>query len=213
MQAKARVKYLKSSPRKMRQVASLVKGKPVEEALNILNFTPKAAAHHLAKTVKSAAANAISSVGTAKLKAEDLLVSNILVDQAPTAKRIRFQSMGRVFRLRKRFCHLTVFVEGEPEKEVPKATRAKKAKKDSASDKSEDVRDGEAKTSKAKKATKVTKAAKTTKSPKTTKTAKTTKEKAAAVTKKETKSKDSKIDNKKSDGKNKSDLKNKSDKA
>ena len=110
----------------MRQVAGLIKGKPVEEALNILNYTPKAAAYHMAKTLKAAAANAISGVGTAKLKAEDLSISKVFVDQAPTAKRVRFQSMGRVFRLRKRFCHLTIIVEGEPEKEKPRATRARK---------------------------------------------------------------------------------------
>ena len=192
MQAKARIKYLRTSPRKMRQVAYLVKGKPVEEALNILNYTPKSAAHHLAKTLKSAAANAISGVGTAKLKAEDLLVANILVDQAPTAKRVKFQSMGRVFRLRKRFCHLTVFVEGEPEKEEPKSTRVKKAKS-----KSEVVSEGKTKTVKVKKTTK-----KTDKS-----------EKAVAGTKNDEKSKDSKIDKKNSDSKNKSDSINKSEEA
>lgn len=197
MQAKARVKYLKTSPRKMRQVAHLVKGKPVEEALNILNYTPKAAAHHLAKTLKSAAANAISGVGTAKLKAEDLQVASILVDQAPTAKRVRFQSMGRVFRLRKRFCHLTVFVEGEPEKETPKPTRTKKTKKAAVAEKkSETAEEGKAKTTKAKKTTKIAKT-----------------EKAVAEPKKKTKSKDSKIDNKTSDEKKKSDSENKSDEA
>lgn len=127
MQAIARIKYLKVPPKKMRLVAALVKGKPVEEALNILNFTPRAAAHHLAKTVKAAAANAISGVGTAKLKAEDLHVSNVMVDSAPTAKRIRFQSMGRVYRIRKRYCHVLVEVEGDPEPEVVKTkTRATK---------------------------------------------------------------------------------------
>jgi len=130
MQAIARVKYLGTSPRKMRQVAQLIKGRPVEEALNILNYTPKAAAHHMAKTLKAAAANAIAGVGTAKLKAEDLSVTNVMVDQAPTAKRVRFQSMGRVFRIRKRFCHLTIVVEGEPEKELARAARSKKAKKE-----------------------------------------------------------------------------------
>jgi large subunit ribosomal protein L22 len=130
MQAIARVKYLKVAPKKMRLVAELVKGKPVEEALNILNYTPKVAAHHLAKTVKSAAANAMSSVGTGKLKAEDLAITKIMVDSAPTAKRVRFQSMGRVFRIRKRYCHLLVEVEGEPEPETTrgKARRRKKAK-------------------------------------------------------------------------------------
>jgi large subunit ribosomal protein L22 len=125
MQAIARVKYLKVSPKKMRLVADLVKDKPVEDALNILNFTPRMAAHHLAKIVKAAASNAIASVGTAKLKAEDLRVTKIMVDSAPTAKRVRFQSMGRVYRLRKRYCHLMVEVEGEPEPDKPK-TRTKK---------------------------------------------------------------------------------------
>jgi large subunit ribosomal protein L22 len=128
MQATARIRYLKISPRKMRLVADLIKGKPVEDALNILNFTPRIAAFHLAKTVKAAAANAIAGVGTGKLKAEDLSISSIMVDQAPTAKRVRFESMGRVHRIRKRYCHLTVVVEGEPEKEAPKRTRTRKPK-------------------------------------------------------------------------------------
>lgn len=128
MQARARIRFLKMSPRKMRQVADLIKGKPVQEALNILNFTPKSAAHPLAKTVKAAAANAIAGVGTAKLKPEDLSISKILIDGAPTAKRIRFQSMGRVFRIRKRYCHVMVEVEGEPE--PIKERTAAKAKKD-----------------------------------------------------------------------------------
>jgi len=191
----------------MRQVAGLVKGKPVEEALNILNFTSKAAAHHLAKTLKSAAANAISGVGTAKLKAEDLLVSNIMVDQAPTAKRVRFQSMGRVFRLRKRFCHLTVFVEGEPEKETPKPTRLKKAikaKKETATEKkSEGSTDSKAKTAKTKKATKTTRKAE--------KAEKVDMKKAVAETKEEIKSKDSKIDNKTSDNEENTNSENKSE--
>ncbi|MCX6826982.1 MAG: 50S ribosomal protein L22, partial [candidate division Zixibacteria bacterium] len=112
---------------KMRQVADMVRGKYVQDALNILNYTPKAVAHHLAKTVKAAAANAIAGVGTSKLKAEDLTISKIFVDEAPTAKRVRFQSMGRVFRIRKRYCHVTVEVEGEPEPETHKgSTRGKK---------------------------------------------------------------------------------------
>ncbi len=129
MQARARIKYLRMSPRKMRRVAELIKGKAVQDALNILNFTPKAAAHHLAKTVKAAAANAIAGVGTAKLKAEDLSITRVFVDSAPTAKRVRFQSMGRVFRIRKRYCHLTVEVEGEPEPETPKPKTGRRKKK------------------------------------------------------------------------------------
>lgn len=132
MQARARIKYLKMSPRKMRRVADMIRGKQVQDALNILNFTPKVAAHHLAKTLKSAAANAIASVGSAKLKAEDLSISKIFIDEAPTAKRVRFQSMGRVFRIRKRYCHLTIEVEGEPEVETTRSSRKKAEKAEKA---------------------------------------------------------------------------------
>ncbi len=129
----ARLKYVSIPPRKMRLVANMVKGMPVEKALNVLNFTPRIAAHHIAKTLKSAAANALSTEGTDTLKPEDLTVKKIIVDEAPTAKRIRFQSMGRVFRYRKRFCHLTIELEGNAEaKEAsrPTKSRAKKADKD-----------------------------------------------------------------------------------
>ena len=135
-QARARIRYLKMSPRKMRRVIDLVKGRAVQDALNILNYTPKAAAHQLAKTVKAAAANAIARVGTAKLKAEDLMISKIYVDSAPTGKRARFQSMGRVFRIRKRYCHVTVEVEGEAETEKP---RSKKGKAEKASEETKKV--------------------------------------------------------------------------
>ena len=109
----ARLRYVSIPPRKMRLVGDMVKGMPVEKALNVLNFTSRIAARHIAKTVKSAAANALSIQGTDHLKPEDLVVTDVIVDAAPTAKRLRFQSMGRVFRIRKRFCHLTIHIEGE----------------------------------------------------------------------------------------------------
>ncbi len=123
-QATARLKYCSIPPRKMRLVADLVKGMPIQKALDTLNFTPRIAAYHLAKTLKSAAANALSLEGTAHVKPEDLVVKNIIVDEAPMAKRIRFQSMGRVFRYRRRYSHLTVLLE---EKAHPKPKAAKVA--------------------------------------------------------------------------------------
>jgi large subunit ribosomal protein L22 len=129
VQATARLRYLSIPPKKMRLMANLVKGLPVEKALNILNFTPKIAAHHIAKTVKSAAANALSVEGTDHLRPENLLIKKITVDAAPTAKRIRFQSMGRAFRYRKRFCHLTVVLEGETDVTSAGKIRGKRLKK------------------------------------------------------------------------------------
>ncbi len=112
VRAVARLRFASIPARKMRLVGDIVKGLPVEKALDILNYTPRIAARHIAKTLKSAAANALSLQGTDHLRPEALTVKNVMVDEAPTAKRIRFQSMGRVFRVRKRYCHLTVELVG-----------------------------------------------------------------------------------------------------
>lgn len=121
----AQSRYVSIPPRKMRQVADLVKGEPVEHALNILNFTPKIAARHMAKTLKAAVANKLSVEGTSHLNPEDLYVEQITVNAAPTAKRIRFQSMGRVYRVKKRYCHLSIYLDTRAHVEdiAPVATR------------------------------------------------------------------------------------------
>ena len=111
---KARLRYVSIPARKMRLVANIVKGMPIQKAIDTLNFTPRVAAGPIAKTLKSAAANALSQEGSAHVRPEDLHIKLITVDEAPTAKRIRFQSMGRVFRYRKRFSHLTVVLEERP---------------------------------------------------------------------------------------------------
>jgi len=146
MEAVARARFARGSARKVRRVIELIKGKNVEEALNILSFVPKYAAKYLEKTLKSASANAISQEGTAKLKAEDLYIKSIFVDGGPIMKRIRPASMGRAFRIRKRTNHLTIVVsdeiEGKKNKEAkpvvkkpvekaeePKEIKPKKVKK------------------------------------------------------------------------------------
>lgn len=109
-QPTARLQYSGIPARKMRQVTALIKGLPVEKALNILNFTPRFAALPLAKMLKSAVANKLSLEGTAHLHPEDLFVKEISVDGGPVLKRIRMQSMGRVFRYRKPFSHVTILL-------------------------------------------------------------------------------------------------------
>ena len=137
IRSKARLRFVSIPPRKMRLVADMIRGLPVQRALDILNFTPKVAARHVAKTVKSAAANALSLEGTDALRPEDLVVKTIEVDAAPTAKRIRFQSMGRIFRIRKRFSHLTVVLEGDFE--AAQKSRTSRAKTSSRAKKAETV--------------------------------------------------------------------------
>jgi large subunit ribosomal protein L22 len=118
MEAKAKAKFVRMSARKVRRVADLIRGRNVEEALNILAFTPKAAALPLEKILKSATANALSVEGTAKLKAEDLLIKKILVDGGPIMKRIRPTGMGRAYRIRRRTNHITIVVTDGKEEET-----------------------------------------------------------------------------------------------
>jgi large subunit ribosomal protein L22 len=127
----ARATYLSIPPRKMRQVAGLIVGLPVEKALDVLNFTPKIAAVHMAKTLKSAVANKLSIEGTANLDPEVLKVSEVVVDPAPSAKRIEYRSMGRIYRLKKRFCHLAIYLDVDERKQrvIDAATEAKSGTK------------------------------------------------------------------------------------
>ena len=124
----AQSRYVSIPPRKMRQVADMVVGAPVEQALNVLNFTPKVAARHMAKTLKAAVANKLSLSGTSHLDPEDLYIEQIIVNAAPTAKRIRFQSMGRVFRIRKRYCHLAIYLDQRPQALEAARAESKSAK-------------------------------------------------------------------------------------
>jgi large subunit ribosomal protein L22 len=129
IEAVSRAKHLRGSARKMRRVADLVRGKMVPEALDILKFCPKRAARPLYKTVKSAASNAISEKGSAKVKAEDMRIIELSVDGGPIIPRIRFIGMGRVYRIRKRTCHLTVKISDEGRAELREQTRTKKKSK------------------------------------------------------------------------------------
>lgn len=131
---KARLSFVSIPARKMRVVAREIKGMPIQKAMDILNFTKRAAAGHIAKTLKSAAANGISVAGTSHIRPEDLYVQSAQVDEAPTAKRIRFQSMGRVFRYRKRYCHLTIVLEERVAKSAAAHAPGTKAKKADAAD-------------------------------------------------------------------------------
>jgi large subunit ribosomal protein L22 len=110
MQAVARVKFLRGSARKMRQVIDLIKNKNVEEALNILRFTHKKSALNLEKAVRSAVANAMNVHHDKIHDPNQLKIIEAVCDDGPIMKRIRARAMGRAFRIRKRTCHLRVVV-------------------------------------------------------------------------------------------------------
>jgi large subunit ribosomal protein L22 len=110
MEAKATLKFIRMSPRKIRRVAALIKGRDYDEAKARLTFLPKAASRVLLSTINSAAANAIAREGTAKLKVENLYVKDVWIDGGPTMKRIRPAAMGRAYRIRKRTAHVNVIL-------------------------------------------------------------------------------------------------------
>ena len=116
MEVRAVSKYVRMSPRKLRRVAALIQGEPVDKALNVLTLTSKVAGQAIYKTLKSAASNAIASEGTAKIKVEDLFVKKVSIDVGPTWKRIRPASMGRAYMIRKRTSHISVVVAENEEK-------------------------------------------------------------------------------------------------
>ena len=107
MQAKAIARYVRISPRKVRQVVDLIRGKHVNEAMAILQFTPKGSTEPVTKVLKSAVANAEHNL---ELSADDLYVTEVYVDQGPTLKRIKPRAMGRADQIRKRTSHITVVV-------------------------------------------------------------------------------------------------------
>lgn len=112
MQATAVSRYIRVSPRKARLVADLVRGKTVQDALNILAVTPKKASPLLRKAILSAAANAqVKNDDNVDLTRDTLRVAEIRIDEGPTLKRIRPRAQGRAFRINKRTSHIKVTVE------------------------------------------------------------------------------------------------------
>ncbi len=108
MEAKARVQYVRISPRKVKVVLDLIRKKPVAVAAAILKNTPKAASLPVYKLVRSAAANAENNFG---LDPEKLYVSECFVCPGPTLKRMMPRAKGSGDRILKRTSHITVVVK------------------------------------------------------------------------------------------------------
>lgn len=107
MEAVAKARYVRISPRKARLVADAIRGMKVDEALNKLKFTPKKAAGLVGKVVSSALANASQQPG---VDVDNLIVKAAYVDGGPMMKRWRPRAQGRAFQIRKRTSHITVVV-------------------------------------------------------------------------------------------------------
>jgi large subunit ribosomal protein L22 len=126
MEAKAINRYIGTSPRKMRLVIDLIRGKGVEEALSILHFTPKHAAKTAEQVLRSAISNAQNKEEGGRVDTATLYVKEAFVNGGTTMKRVLPAPMGRAFRVRKRSNHITIVV-AQREEAVHAAPKVKAA--------------------------------------------------------------------------------------
>ena len=113
LEARARSRYLRTSPQKAKLVLDLIRGKAASEALSILRFTKKSVARDIEKALRSAIANAVHVADKnqkRRLDEDDLFVSACYAGSGPSQKRVRPAPMGRAYQVIKRSSHLTVRV-------------------------------------------------------------------------------------------------------
>jgi large subunit ribosomal protein L22 len=118
---RAQAKWARMSARKARLVLDHIRGRTVPEARTILAFTPRAAATEIERVLRSAVANAEANHG---LDGDELVVAAAYADEGPTLKRWRARARGRVNRVRKRTCHVTLVLAEVPEPSAPTRRRA-----------------------------------------------------------------------------------------
>ena len=125
IRVRAQHKWARMSARKARLVLDHIRGRSVPEARTILAFTPRAAATEIEKVLRSAVANAETNSG---LDGDDLIVEAAYADEGPTLKRWRARARGRVNRINKRTCHVTLVLVERPEEQTPRRRRARSTK-------------------------------------------------------------------------------------
>ena len=122
---KASITYLRVTPRKLRLVANLIKGKEVEQATNILKFCPKRGARYILKLVNSAFANASLN---REIDTDSLYVSRVIVNPGVILKRFRTSPRGRGVPIKKRTSHVTVLLAEKAHKKIKKESKKSKIK-------------------------------------------------------------------------------------
>lgn len=132
MEAIAKTKYLKGSPRKARLVIDLIRGRNVSQALSILKFTDKRAAQPIAQCLNSAIANAtyLAEKQNIAIDPDDLWVKTCFVDMGPTKNRRRMRPapQGRAYREQRHYCHITIEVTSDDKPKTEKELKAEAAK-------------------------------------------------------------------------------------
>jgi large subunit ribosomal protein L22 len=123
MRVRAQAKWVRSSARKARIVLDHVRGRSVPEARTVLAFTTRAVATDIEKVLRSAVANAEANHG---LDGDELIVEAAYADEGPTLKRWKPRARGRVNRIRKRTCHITLVLVEQPEETTRRRRRTAK---------------------------------------------------------------------------------------
>lgn len=115
MQARAIARNLRMSPRKVRLVVDLIRGRDVNDAYSVLRFSKKAASEPVEKALRSAVSNAQqkADAGGDFLDVDDLVVREAFVDEGSTLKRFRPRAMGRATPIMKRTSHITIVVDSK----------------------------------------------------------------------------------------------------
>ena len=140
MQIKSVTRFIRVSPDRARNVADLIRGLPVGEAVGIVEYTPTKAAGIVSKTLQSAIANAKAQ------KIEDvdsMKVEKITVDGGPIIRRFIARAMGRATRIRKRTAHITIILNEVEKKIMPgeNASKVEKATKETKKEKTQEVKE------------------------------------------------------------------------
>jgi large subunit ribosomal protein L22 len=123
-EVRAEAKWVRLSARKARVVLEHIRGRSVPEARTILAFTSRAAATDIEKVLRSAVANAEANLG---LDGDDMVVEAAYADEGPTLKRWKPRARGRVNRIKKRTCHVTLVLAEQPEERAPRRRRPQAA--------------------------------------------------------------------------------------
>src|SRR6202790_3844131 len=129
MQVRSTYRYAKISPFKVREVTRAIQGLPVSAALDLVAFSPKKAAHLIAKTLKSAVANAENN---ANLRVDGLVVKEATVGEGPTMKRLMARARGSGSRILKRTSHIRIVLSDEIAIETRETRKAKKKQEEKA---------------------------------------------------------------------------------
>jgi large subunit ribosomal protein L22 len=110
MEVQAVTKYARMSPKKVREVARVIQGRPAAEALELVRYIPRKSARLVAKTLKSAVANAENNN---ELSVENLIVKRALVEQGPVLKRFKAAARGSAAPRRKKMSHIRIVLSDE----------------------------------------------------------------------------------------------------